>query len=229
MAQNSQRAEEHKRNRTLVPVKKAAYDLFQQALLQGRLRSGQVVSQRDLVNLLGLSIGALRELLPRLQSEGLLTVMPQRGIQITVIDLPMIRDAFQMRLAFEREAVITAVSVLSQETIDNQKRQHTDILERLATNPSEELLDEGQDIDTRFHDLLISCTENELLMQAYNVNSIRIRLIKPVRIRLSETNLPAAFGDHLAILDAINARDRAAAAAAVEIHLRNARDRAIAF
>lgn len=229
MARPSRHGEGFKRDRALVSVTKAAYDLFQQALLQGHLRPGQVVSQRELIELLGLSIGALRELLPRLQAEGLLTVMPQRGIQITVIDLPMIRDAFQIRLAFEREAVITAVKVLSQETIDTQKRLHADILARLATNPSTALLDEGQDIDTGFHDLLIGCTENELLIQAYNVNFIRIRLIKLDRIRLSETVLPAAFGDHLAILDAIDARDRAAAATTMEAHIRNARDRAIAF
>lgn len=229
MAQVSRQTDERRRDRTLVSVKKAAYDLFQQALLQGHLRPGQVVSQRDLIDLLGLSIGALRELLPRLQAEGLLTVMPQRGIQITVIDLPMIRDAFQMRLAFEREAAITAVKVLSQETIDEQKDLHKTILERLATNPSAELLEEGQDIDTAFHHLLIGCTGNELLMQAYNVNSIRIRLIKLDRILLSETLLPAAFGDHLAILDAIGARDRSAAATTMETHIRNARDRAIAF
>ena len=90
-------------------VKKAAYERFQQELLAGRLRAGEFVSQRELVQTLDLSIGALRELLPRLEAEGLLTVMPQRGIQITTIDLPMIRDAYQMRMAFEREAVLHAV------------------------------------------------------------------------------------------------------------------------
>src|SRR5690554_4515722 len=87
-------------------VKQVAYDRFREALFAGHLRSGQLVSQKELVTLLGLSIGALRELLPRLQSEGLLNVLPQRGIQITLIDLPMIRDAFQMRMALEREAVL---------------------------------------------------------------------------------------------------------------------------
>ena len=78
------RARETDARRSLPSVKKAAYDTFQQALLQGKLRPGQVLSQKDLVVLLDLSIGALRELLPRLEAEGLLHVMPQRGIQITV-------------------------------------------------------------------------------------------------------------------------------------------------
>lgn len=215
--------------RNINTVQKAAYEQFQQALLKGHLRAGQLVSQRDLIDLLGLSISALRELLPRLQAEGLLTVMPQRGIQITAIDLPMIRDAFQMRLCLEREAVITAVNSLSDQTIQQQRDYHLDILSRLSEESSSELLDEGQVIDSNFHELLINNTKNELIIQAYNVNSIRIKLIKMEKIRLSETVLPAAFADHLAIIDALAKRDQARAVSAMQAHIQNARDRAIAF
>ncbi|WDR06878.1 GntR family transcriptional regulator [Devosia rhodophyticola] len=215
--------------RIVTSVKKLAYDKFQKALLEGKLRPGQVLSQKDLVELLGLSIGALRELLPRLEAEGLLHVMPQRGIQITVIDLPMIRDAFQMRMALEREVVLAAVKSMPDEILLEQRRLHTDIIERLGANPSAQLLAEGQDVDTNFHDVLVTATDNELLIQAYNANSIRIRLIKLDRIKLSETTLPAAFGDHLAVIDAILSRDRLRAAEAIEAHIRNARERAMAL
>lgn len=215
--------------RTLTSVKRAAYDRFQQALLDGMLRPGQVISQKHLVSLLGLSIGALRELLPRLEAEGLLTVMPQRGIQITVIDLPMIRDAFQMRMALEREAILAAVRDMPDALLREQREMHSRIVEQVAVNPTAELLAEGQDVDTGFHDLLISSTENELLIQAYHVNSIRIRLIKLDRIKLSATTLPSAFGDHLAVIDALLARDAHRAAEAMETHIKNARERAIAF
>jgi len=215
--------------RNINTVQKTAYDLFQQALLKGHIRPGQVVSQRDLIDLLGLSISALRELLPRLQAEGLLTVMPQRGIQITAIDLPMIRDAFQMRLSLEREAVIVAVNTLPDEVIAEQKKLHLRILQQLDEQPTDKLLDEGQSIDSLFHQLLINNTNNELMIQAYNVNSIRIRLIKLDKIRLSESVLPAAFADHLAIIDALAKRDLKAAINAMQAHIKNARDRAIEF
>lgn len=207
-------------------VQRTAYDRFQQALLQERLKPGQVVTQRLLVSLLDLSTGALRELLPRLQAEGLLTVLPQRGIQITVVDLPMIRDAFQMRMALEREAVIVATNSWPQEVIDQQISIHQDILERQAENPSQTLLDEGQEVDTGFHKRLIEFTKNKLLIQAYDIVSIRIRLINLERIRLSDAVLPDAFSEHLAILSAINKRDRTAAVEQMENHIRNARTRA---
>ncbi len=208
-------------------VKQAAYERFRQALFDGRLRPGQFVSQRELVAMLGLSIGALRELLPRLQFEGLLNVMPQRGIQITQIDLPMIRQAFQMRMAFEREAVLTAVRKLDDAALDAQEALHRSILEEVRDKPSADVFHRGQQVDDGFHNLLVASTQNDLLLQAYAVNAIRIRLIKLDRITLSASVLPSAFGDHLAIIAAIRARDAHAAIDAMDQHMMNARNRAL--
>jgi DNA-binding GntR family transcriptional regulator len=208
-------------------VKQIAYDRFREALFDGRLRPGQFVSQRELVALLGLSIGALRELLPRLQYEGLLVVMPQRGIQITQIDLSMIRQAFQVRLALEREAVLTAVKRMPDEVLDQQRQLHQSILDEVESAPSQDVFERGQKVDDGFHKLLIDGTRNDLLIQAYAVNAIRMRLIKLDRISLSERVLPSAFADHLAIIEAVRARDCVAANEAVERHIMNARERAL--
>jgi DNA-binding GntR family transcriptional regulator len=211
----------------LKSVKQAAYERFRQALFNRQLRPGQFVSQRELVALLGVSIGALRELLPRLQHEGLLVVMPQRGIQITQIDLPMIRQAFQMRMALEREAVLTAIRKMPDEVLDTQHRLHAAIIEEAKTHPSPELLERGQQVDDGFHKLLIEGTENDLLIQAYAINAIRIRLIKLDRIKLTAEALPSTFGDHLAVIDAIRSRDAHAAIDAIDRHMLNARERAL--
>ncbi|WP_316857924.1 GntR family transcriptional regulator [uncultured Cohaesibacter sp.] len=207
-------------------VKQMAYELFQAALFDGELKSGQLVSQKDLVKLLNLSIGALRELLPRLEAEGLVTVVPQRGIQITAIDLPMIRDAFQMRAALEREAVLHAVKTLPDSVLDEQRKLHLDIVEAVEKGVTEEVLQRGQQIDTDFHNVLIRQTNNEILIHSYNINSIRIRLIRHDRISLTELLLPHTFTDHLAIIDAIAKRDPVAAIEAMDIHISHARQRA---
>ncbi len=210
-------------------VKHSAYERFQQALLTGRLRPGQVLSQRDLVAMLGVSLGALRELLPRLETELLLRVMPQRGIQITTVDLRMIRDAYQLRTAYEREATLTAVDKMPDEVLARLKAVHLDILARAKVNMTPALLDEAQNVDTDFHNRLIAETDNELLIQAYAVNAIRVRLIKLDRIRLTPLVLAEAFQDHLDIIEAIQSRDHDRACAAIERHMRNARDRAVAL
>lgn len=208
-------------------VRQTAYELFQGALLDGRLRPGQLVSQRNLVDLLHLSIGALRELLPRLQAEGLVVVLPQRGIQIMSIDLPMIRDAFQMRAAIEREAVLFAVRKMPDEVLQAQRDLHEKILAEIQEQATAEVLERGQEVDSGFHQLLLKATGNELLMQAYNINTIRIRLINLERIRLSREVLPKAFAEHFAIIDGILSRNPAQAMQAMDDHIAHARDRAM--
>jgi DNA-binding GntR family transcriptional regulator len=82
-------------------------------------------------------------------------------------------------------------------------------------------------VDDGFHNLLIAGTQNDLLIQAYGVNSIRIRLIKLDRVTLSAAVLPAAFADHLAIIAAIRSRNPHEAMDAMDRHMMNARERAL--
>ena len=86
-------------------LREKAYASFTRHLLARDLRPGQFVSQRELVELTGLPLGAIREIVPRLEAEGLIKTVPQRGMQIAHIDINLIREAFQFRLFLEKEAV----------------------------------------------------------------------------------------------------------------------------
>ena len=86
-------------------LRERAYDAFTQHLLRAEIKPGQFVSQRELVALTGQPLGAIRELIPRLEAEGLIVTVPQRGLQILPVDIELIRNAFQFRLILEREAV----------------------------------------------------------------------------------------------------------------------------
>ncbi|MEO1103838.1 MAG: GntR family transcriptional regulator [Pseudomonadota bacterium] len=210
-------------------VRKSAYTAFQDALMSGSISPGQLVSQRELVGLLGVSLGALRELLPRLESEGLLEVIPQRGIQVTAVDMRMIRDAYQMRMAIEREAVISAVENVAGAGINEQLALHRDILARARAENTAETLHRAQEIDAGMHEFLINATGNTQLIRTYEVIAVRVRLIYIDRMRLTPETLPDALGDHVELLEAIGQRDRPAAVAAIERHITAARSRAVSF
>lgn len=210
--------------------RQVAYRRFQQLLLAAQLRPGQNLSQREIIQKLGISLGALRELLPRLEAEGLLAVLPQRGIQITTVDLQMIRESYQMRIAFEREATIYAIEHVPDDALLQQRALHSAVLERAKGGGiSGALLDEAQKIDSDFHDFLIGATANETLIQAYSIIAIRVRMIQLDRIRLNPVVLAPALADHLEIIDSILKRDRTKAVEAIETHIQNARARAVAF
>src|SRR6478672_6274550 len=109
-------------------LRERAYDAFKQHLLARDIRPGQFVSQRELVELTGLPLGAIRELVPRLEAEGLIRTVPQRGMQIAHIDLQLIRDAFQFRLFMEKEAVLEFTRTASDAEVARIRREHEGIV-----------------------------------------------------------------------------------------------------
>src|SRR6476661_10797038 len=111
-------------------LRERAYESFTHHLLARDIRPGQFVSQRELVELTGLPLGAIRELIPRLEAEGLIRTVPQRGMQIAHIDLTLIRDAFQFRLCLEKEAVSLFARTASEATLRELRATHEDILRR---------------------------------------------------------------------------------------------------
>ncbi|UUZ75738.1 GntR family transcriptional regulator [Polaromonas sp. P1(28)-13] len=107
-----------------------AYESFQQQIVDANIRPGQFVSQRELMQLLGMPLGAVRELIPRLEAEGLLKTVPQRGLQIAHVDLKLINNAFQLRLLLEREAASRFVTTVSDQDLETIEQAHLDIVRR---------------------------------------------------------------------------------------------------
>src|SRR5260221_14206241 len=98
-----------------------AYRRFKEALFDRRIRTGTVVSQAELAEIVGVPIGPLREALPVLESEGLLTVMPRSGIRICKPDFELIKHSYQLRRILEREAVARFVEQADGTTLDRQE------------------------------------------------------------------------------------------------------------
>ena len=204
-----------------------AYDRFQQQLMAARIRAGQFVSQRELAALIGLPLGAIREVIPRLEAEGLLVTVPQRGLQIANVDVKLVRNAFQLRLTLEKEATAQFAVAATDEQLDALEAAHREIVDRAAKGVTPALLDAAQAVDWGLHDAMIDALGNEIISSIYRVNSLRIRLIRLDRVTLNAESLEPAMTEHLALIAALRTRDPALAVQAMEAHLTHARNRAL--
>lgn len=211
-----------------IPLREKAYERFTLHLLARDVRPGQFISQRRLVELTGMPLGAIRELIPRLEAEGLITTVPQRGLQIAHIDINLIREAFQLRLILEKEAVSVFVDTAEDAEIARMLQEHRDIADELERiGPSAELDQRAQICDWATHDAFIDAMGNTIVSNVYRVNSIKMRLINQERFRI-EGRVGPVMKEHIAVLEAISARDRSEAVARLERHILNARERALA-
>ncbi|MDX6751735.1 GntR family transcriptional regulator [Geminicoccaceae bacterium 1502E] len=204
-----------------------AYQRFKEDLFGGRVKPGQFVSQRELVRLTGVSLAPMREALLKLEAEGLVQLVPQRGIQVAEASLKMIRNAFQLRMIVEKEAVRLFVESAAEAEIVALLESHEEVLAQARLGIGQALLERAQTTDWRLHDTLVACLGNELVSDIHRVNSDRIRLIRLDHGLLTAANLASAMEEHLAILEACRRREPEAAAAAVERHLSTAMRRAM--
>lgn len=209
-------------------LREKAYESFTHHLLARDVRPGQFISQRRLVELTGLPLGAIREAIPRLEADGLIITVPQRGLQVAHIDINLIREAFQFRIFLEKEAVAIFTRTASDETVAKMLSDHREIAEAAESGKSSPELDaRAQAVDWGMHDAFIDSLGNSIISNAYRVNSIKMRLINQERFRIAG-HVRSVMAEHLAILEAIERRAPEDAAERVVTHIRSARDRALA-
>lgn len=209
-------------------LRERAYESFTRHLLAKDIRPGQFISQRELVQLTGLPLGAIREMIPRLEADGLIVTVPQRGMQIANVDLKLVRNCYHLRAVLEKEAVAHYTTHTSDADIQEHAQALERVMRRAHSGPiTRKLLEEAQAVDWGFHDAIVDALGNELLSNVYRVNSIKIRLIRLERAVLSPEVLLPAMREHADIMAAMQARDAGAAVKAMEKHMTSARNRAM--
>lgn len=208
-------------------LREIAYAAFTQKLLAREMLPGQFVTQRELVALTETPLGAIRELIPRLEAEGLIKTVPQRGLQIAHIDVGLIRNAFQFRIFLEREAVQIFARAATADALARLRERHERIVREAEAGGGPDLAERAQAVDWSMHDEIVHALGNEIVSTAYRVNSIKIRLIRQDRIGISDDIVLSVMGEHMAVIDQLDRRDPMGAATALTQHLNNSRNRAL--
>lgn len=208
-------------------LRERAYAAFTDRLLAREIVPGQFVSQRELVEITGLPLGAIRELVPRLEAEGLIVTIPQRGMQVAHVDLSLIRNAFQFRLMMEREAVEVFVREAPDSEIGRLLEAHERVIKDAKKKITPDVIRRAQIVDWDMHDSIVDFLGNEIVSSAYRVNSIKIRLIRQSEVRLDPSRVETVMREHLEIVRRMAARDIEGARNALAAHIQDAKNRAM--
>lgn len=194
-----------------------AYTAFKESLFAEQLHPGQFLSIQELCDGLNVSISPLRDALRQLESEGLVELLPKKGVRIAKVDQGFISNAFQVRRFLEVQACYELKDNAWPE-LQEIRNWTKSLAIRAETDIDENLLHDAYKADWAFHDGLIAAIENDLLTQIHRQNSDKVRMVRLNRRFVASRVLPA-MQEHLKILDALIADDRPAAAAALNEHL----------
>jgi DNA-binding GntR family transcriptional regulator len=187
-------------------------------ILTGQLRPGDRLVEGALARRWGVSKSPLREVLKRLQHEGLVEAVPRRGYLVTPITVRQVQDLFDLRLILERDAAVRAARSASAAQIDALARLvgapyvmgDVDSQNRfLATNK-------------RFHLAVARTTGNQRLVGL--LDRLLDELDRLFHLGLDvRDRADTLVQEHQDLVAAIEARDPARAAATMERQVENAR------
>ena len=145
------------------PLRQAAYDRIEDLLNAGVLKPGHVVSQRELVEKTGMTLGAVREAIPRLEAEGLLQTLPKRGLMVPSLEVGFVRDAYQLRMIMELAAIPFAPKFLARGQVDEWISFHEEAAAELESGPGLDAANRVQRLDWIMHGAIVASAGNKLM------------------------------------------------------------------
>jgi DNA-binding GntR family transcriptional regulator len=170
----------------------------------------------------------VRELIPRLEAEGLLRTVPKRGLQIANVDVRLIKNAFGLRRVLERHAAEQFCATASDADLEAIEESHWALVRRAQRDGiDEQLLTDATTVDWGLHDLMIDALGNELISDAYRLNSLRVRLIRLEGSTLEADILLPVLCEHLWFIQALRARDARAVVERIDLHITSAQHRVL--
>jgi GntR family transcriptional regulator, rspAB operon transcriptional repressor len=135
-------------------ARQLVYEQIRRKILDAQLAPGSVLPENTLAAVLEVSRTPLREALQRLQSEGLVKVIPQVGTFVAKLELSRISEALFMREAVECAALVNVPMPLAPAMADDLRScvaKHSDAVEKDDLNAT--MLH-----DATFHRLLLEAS-----------------------------------------------------------------------
>jgi DNA-binding GntR family transcriptional regulator len=201
------------------PLRERVLDTLREAIVTGELKPGQSLVENDLAAQLGVSRAPLREAFQTLSREGLIELLPYRGTVVRKLTKQDIEELYSLRNVLEQFAIRRIIAAQNPDDIDVLNGIFREMLAAAQAKNIKSL----NLIDRRFHDGLIQCSRHELLAETWSIVTMRVRQVMALCNR-RYTDLTEIAYNHVAIIEAIAARDEAKALALIEAHVFSARD-----
>lgn len=195
-------------------------EVIRTAILDGRLRPGRTLVERKLAEMLGVSKTPVREALIGLTRSGLVTVNPNRGMSVRVIDDVALQAIYEMRLLLEPWAVARVATSWPREVYD----EATAILREAEVAIEVDDYPALTRVNRRFHRALYAHCGNELVWSSLDQLQDQIAL-GVVSLWHTWPSWHEETHEHRSILDAVRDGDAERSQVLMQTHIESALQR----
>lgn len=217
----------------LKPVTESAFDhgRRRQALVRailtdifhGKYRAGQRLVTEALASRFGVSHTPIREALIELGTTGVVNLLPNRGAVVRKVTARDVREVLQVRKVLECEAVRGAAKRADRANVEAIR---VEISALAAAEPGPEAVTVARDLDNTLHDFICASCGNSFLQSELTRLRTLYQAFRDVTWDLEEARsdfhrIAVEAAEHIAITDALLARDARGAVRAMTAHIRS--------
>lgn len=206
-----------------LPLSEQAYIAIKDRIITLFFAPGQYLNEASICEQLDMGRTPVHQALQRLQAEGLVDVVPRKGVIIQPDSMGQVIEILDARLVVEPAIAARAAEHARPEDI----KEAWAILDHHRDDPhGGGRIDAFVECDRAFHSRISDMSQSRILGDF--AKALHERSIRAWYLHLWQTlDTEASDRQHRAVLAAIEARDPAAAAAAMRDHLSELRERVV--
>lgn len=200
----------------------SAYQAIRQAIRSNIFPPGYQAAEVEIARQLGMSRTPVHEAMARLQEDGLVKILPKKGIIIRALSAVDIEEIYEVTIALEGAAAarLARLPLELRQTVAEALRQATSAME---TALSAEDLKGWAIADEQFHEILVAKCGNRRLMRM--AGTVADQLHRARMFTLNLRPLPSASAkEHYAIISSIETGEAQQASRAARHHRQHACD-----
>src|SRR5262249_8082862 len=191
-------------------LRENVYESLSSDILSCRLAPGDDMREQELAERYAVSRQPVREALSRLAREHLVTVQPRQGYRVNPISLADARDLLRFRLALEPACVAEAI-----ENADDATLKALNKFRRLSGNQEDFIA-----YTRAFHSALAQAAGNRRMAAALcDLIGQADRLVRVSVANLKGHNPAKLVAEHVALIEAMQARDGRTAGRLIKAHI----------
>ncbi|NLD19609.1 MAG: GntR family transcriptional regulator [Clostridiales bacterium] len=202
------------------PLSNSLLSKLQRDILTGKMKPGQKLTEQELCKAYEVSRTPVREALRQLETDGLVENILNRGAFVVGMTDQDYEDMFELRKAYEVQAVKWAIERITDEEMDKLEETFEFMEFYTMRNDISKMLT----INTGFHQVIYEASHNRMLQKLLSSyqNFLKYKGIEAV---YDDNYLSTVLEEHRAIFRAFTDRDVKAGALAMEMHISRAKER----
>lgn len=199
------------------------YDQLLNAIMAGTLKEGERIVESELSKVLGVSRSPIREALRMLELDGLIELIPNRGVIVSVITSKKAYEVLEVKAMVEGFAAFRGTEIFTKKEINALEL----ILDGMQNHIDCKEFEGVLEANLNFHLKIVQSIGNEKLYKYYQGVHQNLRRFYRIGL-LTRPSWKTSIYEHRLIIDNIKLKNAAAAESTARQHAYNTIERVLA-